>query len=52
MYYALFDSYLRYDCQKWGQIQNKTIESIKITQNKATIIQNFKSAREEADNLY
>ena len=33
IYYALFDSRLRYGCQIWGQRENKYIESIEKTQN-------------------
>ena len=35
IYYALFDSHLRYGCQVWGQRRNEYIESIEKTQNKA-----------------
>ena len=52
IYYALFDSHLRYVCQNWGQRQNKYIESIEKTQNKAIRILDFKGTREGAENLY
>ena len=46
IYYALFDSHLRYGCQIWGQRRNEYIESIEKTQNKAIQILNFKSPRD------
>ena len=52
IYYALFDSHLRYGRQIWGQRQNESIESIEKTQNKAIRILNFKGPREGAENLY
>ena len=52
MYYALFDSHLRYGCQIWGQRQNEYIESIEKTQNKAIRNLDFKGTREGAENLY
>ena len=42
IYYALFDTHLRYGCQIWGQNQSKIVEAIKTTQNKALWILNFK----------
>ena len=44
LYYALFDSHLRYCCQIWGQKQSPTAETSERTQNKAL--------REESDYLY
>ena len=52
IYYALFDSHLRYGRQIWGQRQNESIESIEKTQNKAIRILNFKGPREGGENLY
>ena len=53
IYYALFDSHLRYGSQIWGQLNNnQDIEKIKITQNKALRIINFKGPLENADELY
>ena len=52
IYYALFDSHLRYGCQIWGQRRNEYIESILKIQNKAIRILNFKGPREGAQNLY
>ena len=34
IYYALFDSHLRYGCQMWDPRRNEYIESIEKTQNK------------------
>ena len=52
IYYALFDSHLRYVCQICGQRQNEYIESIEKTQNKAIRILDFNGTREGAENLY
>ena len=52
IYYALFDSYLKYSCQILDQRQNEYTESIEKTQNKAIRILNFKGTREGAENLY
>ena len=46
IYYALFDTHLRYGCQIWGQNQSKIVEAIKRTQNKALRILNFKGPQE------
>ena len=35
IYYALFDSHMRYTCQNWGQSDSKTSDMIKSAQNKA-----------------
>ena len=42
IYYALFDSHMRYACQIWGQSHSKTFDMIQTTQNKALRIINFK----------
>ena len=52
IYYALFDSHLRYGSQIWGQVNNLDISKIKTTQNKALRIINFKGRLENADELY
>ena len=52
IYYALFDTHLRYGCQIWGQNQSKIVEVIKRTQNKALRILNFKGPQESVDYLY
>ena len=49
LYYALFDSHVRYGCQIWGQKQSPTAETIEQTQNKALRILNFKGPREGSD---
>ena len=41
IYYALFDSHLRYGCQIWDQRRNEYVESIEKTLNKAIRILNF-----------
>ena len=52
IYYAIFDTHLRYGCQIWGQNQCKIVQAIKRTQNKALRLLNFKGPRESADYLY
>ena len=52
IYYALFDTHLRYGCQIWGQNQSKIVEAKKRTQNKALRILNFKGPQESVDYLY
>ena len=42
IYYALFDSHMRYACQIWGQIQHdKTFDLIQHAQKKQ-VLKNFK----------
>ena len=50
IYYALFDTHLRYGCQIWGQNQSKIVEAIERTQNKVLRILNFKCPRELVEN--
>ena len=52
IYYALFDSHLRYGCQIWGQINNQDINNIEIPQNKALRIINLKGPLDSANPLY
>ena len=52
IYYARFDTDLRYGCQIWDQKQSKIVETIEGTQNKALGILNFKGPRELVGNLY
>ena len=52
IYCAHFDFHLRYGCQIWGQIQNKVIEAIERTQNKAMRILNFMSLQAVVGNLH
>ena len=42
IYYALFDSHMRYTRQIWGQSHNKKLDMIQSTQNKALRITDFK----------
>ena len=43
---------INYGCEIWGQKQNKIVEVIERTQNKALRILNFKGPQELVDNLY
>ena len=52
IYYALFDSHMRYACQIWGQSHSKTFDMIQTTQNKALRIINFKRSMEPSGPLY
>ena len=52
IYYALFDSHMRYACQIWGQSHSKTFDMIQTTQNKALRIINFKQSMEPSEPLY
>ena len=42
IYFALFDSHLRYAAQVWGQGSNNVVDMIKRTQNKSLQIISFK----------
>ena len=42
IFYAFFDSHMRYACQISGQIQSKTFDMIQLAQNKALRIISFK----------
>ena len=52
IYYALFDSHMRYACQIWGQSHSKTFDMIQTTQNNALWILNFKQSMEPSEHLY
>ena len=52
IYYALFDSHMRYACQIWGQSHSKTFDMIQSAQNKALRIINFKQSMEPSEPLY
>ena len=52
IYYALFDSHMRYACQIWGQSHSKTFDMIQSAQNKALRIINFKQSMEPSESLY
>ena len=52
IYYALFDSHMRYACRIWGQGHSKTFDMIQSAQNKALRIINFKQSMEPSEPLY
>ena len=52
LYYALFDTHLRYGCQILGQKQSEIVETNERSQNKALRILNLKVPRELVGNLY
>ena len=52
IYYAFFDSRMRYACQIWGQIQSKPFDKIQCAQNKALRIISFKQFKEPSEPLY
>ena len=43
VYFAIFDSYLRYGCQVWGQNKNAETNEISILQDKALRVISFKN---------
>ena len=52
IYYALFDSHMRYACQIWGQSHSKTVDMIQSAQHKALRIINFKQSMKPSEPLY
>ena len=52
IYYALFDSHMRYACQIWGQSHSKTFDMIQSAQSKALRIINIKQSMEPSEPLY
>ena len=52
IYYALFDSHLRYGCQIWGQCQTQSLHNLEVLQNKALRILKFTGHRENSQPLY
>ena len=52
IYYAFFDSHMRYACQICGQIQSNTFNMIQRAENKALGIINFKQFTEPSEPLY
>ena len=52
IYYALFDSHLRYGCQIWGQCQIQSLHNLQVLQNKALQILNFRGYLENSQPLY
>ena len=49
IYYALFDSHMRYARQIWGQSHSKTFDMIQGAQKKALGIKNFKQSMEPSE---
>ena len=52
VYFAIFDSRLRYSCQVWGQSSQGNISCLKSLQDKALRIMNFKMSRDNCEQLY
>ena len=52
IYYGIFSSILTYDCQIWGQIQNKHINRIIKLQDKAVRVINYAHFYESRNPLY
>ena len=52
IYYAFFDSHMKYACHSWGQVQNKTFDMIQHAQNKVLRIISFKQFMEPSEPLY
>ena len=52
IYFAIFESHLRYGCQLWGQTQRKLLLNIEKIQNKALRIINFKNPWESSEQIY
>ena len=52
VYYAIFDSYLQYGCEVWGQNKNNSINEISRLQDKALRIICFKDCNTVARPLY
>ena len=52
IFFALFDSHLRYAAQVWGRASSNVVDMIKRTQNKAFWIISFKNRTEPSDPLY
>ena len=52
VYFAIFDSILRYAIQVWGQHRNQTIEEIEQIQEKAIRILSFKQKNEPTNPLF
>ena len=52
VYYAIFDSYLRYGCRVWGQNKNGSTNKISALQDKALRVISFKNRNTTAGPLY
>ena len=52
VYFAIFDSYLRYGCQVWGQNKNADTKAIAQLQDKAIRVISFKNRTADTKPLY
>ena len=52
VYFAIFDSYLRYGCQVWGQNKNASTNTISQLQNKAIRVISFTNRNTAPEPLY
>ena len=52
MYFAIFDSYLHYECQIWGQNKNVNTNEISKLQDKAIRVISFKDHNTPCGPLY
>lgn len=52
LYFSLFDSYLNYSIQSWGQVSQDVLHRITVLQNKALRMINFADFRASAKPLY
>ena len=52
MYFAIFDSYLRYGCQVWGQKKTANTNEISKLQDKAIRIMSFEDRNTPCEPLY
>ena len=52
VYFAIFDSFLRYAIQVWGEPRNQTIKEIEQIQEKAIRIMSFKPKNEPTNPLF
>ena len=52
IYFAFFNSHVKYACHIWRQVQSKTFDTIQRTQNKALSIISFKHFMEPSEPLY
>ena len=52
VYFAIFDSYLRYGCQVWGQNNNADTKAISSIQDKAVRVISFKDRNTAAGPLF
>ena len=52
IYYSVFDSYIRYACQVWGQSKNRLLIQIGKCQNKALRLLSFKHFIKSSNPIY